>query len=381
MVFVCMLHAQATISQQTYKKLQRAQEQIEKKEYKQAKITLDKIVISRANGMGKSYALQSLANIAIDKDDYKKVIGYYEQIIKLKAFEADILEKTKFSLAQIYLSEEVYDKALLYSKELLGSKIVPLKDVYENLALIYYYTQKHKASIPYIRKVIDLSKEQEQWYRMLYSVHIELKDYPSAIVTLKYMVKHYSSKEEYWMQLISLYQTTKQYKKSLATLELAYKENAINKEKNIRYLVSILIQNNLHNKAGLMLDKAIQKNWAKNNKKNFDIMISCYLNDKNYDKAIPKLNNSKFSNTDRYQLILGNIYFNHSDYKSVLKVLSKFKFKKNTKTDGQRYILLALSAYELDDRKTTKKYLKQASLNKYEKKRALIIAKDLGHQI
>lgn len=385
-ILICLLitsslSAESKISQSTYKKLQKAQKLVTTKQYTSALNILKPIVSGDTNTMGKSYAHQSLANIYIAKKQYKKVIKHYEQILSLKALKKEDLEKIKFSLSQIYLSESLYSKSIYYAKQLLNSKVVKKSILHENIALAYYYDKKYKSSIPYIKKVINIKKKKEAWYRMLYSSYIEINNYNGAISTLKFLIKRYSSKEEYWMQLISIYQTTKKYKKSLATLELAYEKNVVNKKKNIMYFINILLQNKLYNKAGLMIKKAIRNGIVENNRKNFNILVSSFLNAKNYKEAIPRLTTSSFANTDKYKLILGNIYFNRSDYKNAIKILKNYKFTKKSKYDGQRYTILALSSYELNNKKQTVKYLKKAVLNKYEKRRALNLAKDLGYKI
>lgn len=381
LIIASFLNAKTTISQSTYKKLQKVQTYIDKKEYTKALNILNPIINSDLNDMSKSYAYQSLANIYIAKDQYKKVSKYYENILSLKALKQEDLERIKFSLSQIYLSQSLYSKSIKYSKELLNSKVIKKSALIENIALAYYYAEKYKSSIPYIKQVITQKKSNESWYRMLYSSYIELKNYNGAIDTLKYLVKKYSQKEEYWMQLISIYQTTKRYKKSLATLELAYKKDVVSKKKNIMYFVNILLQNNLYNKAGLLMKDSIAKHIIENNKKNFNILISCFLNAKNYKESIPKLTKSIYAKTDKYKLILGNIYFNNSDYKNAITVLKNYKFTKNTRYDGQRYTILALSSFELENKKQTIKYLKKAASNKYEKRRAKNLANDLGYKI
>lgn len=379
-----LLNAKATISQKTFKQLQKADKLIQINEHTKAKAILNKIINSKTNKIGKSYAYQALANIFIEKNQYNQVIKYYEELLKLNALDKNDLDRVKFSLSQMHLSQENYLKSIKYTKELLNSKVIKKISLYENLAIAYYHSQKFKNSIPYIKNVINLKKtkkQKEQWHRMLYSAYIEIKNYNKAIYTLRYMIKTYSSKQEYWMQLISIYQNTKNYKKSLATLELAYKKNIVDKKKNILYFVNILLQNKLYNKAGLLVEQSIKKGILQNNKKNFDILISSFLNARNYKKVLPKLNNSKYANSEKYKLILGDIYFNKSDYKNTIKVLSKYKFSKKSKYNGQRYILLGLSFHELEDKKQTIKYFKKAALSKYEKKRAKAIASSLGYKI
>ncbi len=378
---ISILNASGTLSPSTFKKLQKAQEHIEKSEYKQASDILNPIVNGNLNAISKSYALQALSNIAIANEKYEDVAKYYNQILKLKALEQDDLDKTKLSLAQIYLSLEKYKESLVLLKELLNSKAVEKRAVYGNFTIAYYYMQDFKNAVEYTKKAIELNEEKEQWYRILYSSYIELKDYKRAITTLEYMVKTYSQKEEYWLQLISLYQTTQQFKKALATMELAYENNAVDKKKNAMYFVGVLLNNGLYNKAGLLLEDAINKEYVKLNKENFDTLISSFLNAKNYEKSIKFLRSSQFANTEKYKVILGNIYYTNSDYKNCIEVLSNFQFKKNSIYDGQRSILVALSAYEINDKETTIKYLKNAVSNKHESKRAKSIANDLGYKI
>lgn len=370
-----------TISKEVYNQLQKANKLIEKKEYTNAKNILNPIVKNSENVMEKTYALQSLSNIYINQNNYKKVIPYYEKIIALNSLEKKDVDNIKFTLSKIHLSESNYKKSIKYSKSLMGSPHIKKKSLIENLALAYYYDGQYKRSSKYIKQVINFKKKKEQWYRMLYSSYIETKDYNNAITTLKYMVKRYSSKEEYWMQLISIYQTTKRYKKSLATLELVYKKKIVNQKDNLMYLVNILFQNNLYNKAALLMDESIRKGLLSLNKKNFNIIISSYLNAKNYKKAIPKLTKSKFANTDKYKLILGNIHYNNSNYKQAVKILSKYRFRKNSKIDGQRNTIIALSFYELSKIKESKEYLKKAIRNKFEHRRASSLARDLGYKI
>ena len=194
------------------------------------------------------------------------------------------------------------------------------------------------------------------------------------------MVAKYS-KEEYWMQLIFLYQTTNQNQKLFGTLELAYKNLYIKQEENLLYFVTVLMQQKIYNKAGEYLKKGFDKKIVKNTKENFDILVSCYANAKNYEELISLLENSKYGKSEKYKILTANIYFNNGNYKKVLKTLENFEFEKNSKYDGKKYIMLSLSAYELEENEISKEYLKKALLNKFERKRALLIAQNLGFKI
>ena len=381
MIFTSLFSAENKISQKTFKLLKEVQKLNDEKKYNKALAILKPFIKKTKNPQAKLYAYQSLANIYINKDNYEKVAKIYIKIIKLDILENKDLDKMKYSLSQIYLSSFEYKKSLKYSFEIINSLNVKKALVVKNIALAYYYDKQYKKASVYINKTITYEKKKESWYRMLYSSYVEIKEYTKAINTLKYMTSNYSKNETYWMQLIYLYQKTRQSKKTLATMELAYKNNFVNQKDNILYYIDLLVKQSLYNKVSIVMKDSLDKKILKNTNKNFDILLSSYLNSKNYINAIKELKNSKFSNTDKYKLMLANIYYNKDKYKKTIRLLKSYKFKKFSRNEGKKYILLALCSHELESPKDLKKYIRKARRNKYEKYRAEHIIKSLKIKI
>ncbi|NQY21249.1 MAG: hypothetical protein HRT40_08055, partial [Campylobacteraceae bacterium] len=119
MILTSLLSAKNTISQRTFKLLKKVQILSEKKEYKKALDILNPFIIKSKNAQAKVYAYQALANIYINKDEYKKVASIYIKIINLRVLKDKDLDHMKFSLSQIYLSDSLYKKSLKYSFELI----------------------------------------------------------------------------------------------------------------------------------------------------------------------------------------------------------------------------------------------------------------------
>ena len=376
----CALFAdKQSMSKSTYKALMKSQKLLEKDNYKKAKTTLLPLLKKELNAYEKSYILQTLANIEINSNNYKKSASYYEQIIKLNSFEEKKLDQIKLSLSKIYLSLNKYNSSIKLLKKLLNSKNISKNVVYENLLYASYYKKDYKNSINYAKKLFSLNKKiQESWYQILYSSYVELKDYKNGIKTLKLMVKKWHNNENYWLQLIALYQETRNYKKALSTFELAYKKNGIDPKKNALYFVNILLENGLYYKAAKQIKNGIKNGYIKDNRKNFNLLVSCYDYAKEKDDVIKLLSSSKHAKTVKYQLLLGNIYYNQEKYKKSIKVLENINIKKGSKQAGQRDILLAMSYYEINNKKQTSKYLRKALNNPHEKRRALSIKKSLN---
>ncbi len=367
-----------TMSKKTYDALIKAQKFIEINKFDEAKVLLNPLAKSVESKYEKSYILQSLANIAINDDDYKLVANYYEQIIKLNSFEKKDIEKIKFSLAKIYLSTQKYKKSISLLKELLSSETLDKNEIYETLSYSSYYDKQYKQTIKYLKIIINPEKKiKESWYQILYSSYIELKDYNNAIDTLELMVKKWHKNENYWLQLVALYQEKNKLKHALSTFELAYKKNGIKPEKNTLYFANILIQNGLYYKAALQIEQGIKKGYIENSAKNFELLISCYDYAKQKNKVKDLLENSPHAKTIKYQLLLANIFYNEEKYKQSIEVLKTIRIEKGTKIDGQRNTLLALCYYETNNQLQSKKYLSEAINNPFEKKRALSIKKSL----
>jgi len=381
-LFNTIIYANQIMSPKSYNILMEAQKHIEEDKIKEAQILL-KQLLEEDNDYAKSYAYQYLANISLQDGDYETTKKYYAIIVKLNALEKDRIDQIKLSLSKIYLSLEEYDKSIKLSSELLKDSKIAKKDIYETFIFAYYYTKNFKKTIEFTHKFNSLEEEKkENIYQILYSSYIELKDYKNAIVTLKVMTRKWHDKENYWLQLASLYQETQQYKKALSTIELSYKQNVLDPKKHTRFYVNLLFQNELYQKSALTLENALKKGYIKKDKKMFEMLISSYVNAKEFDKAIESITHSKFQRKMKYKEILANLYYAKHDYKSTVRVLtqkSKHKYKrknKREKLDPDMHILLALSYYELENKKLTKLHLKKAYHTK-KKKRAMQLAKAL----
>ena len=96
MILTSLLSAKNTISQRTFKLLKKVQVLSEKKEYKKALAILNPFINKSKNAQAKVYAYQALANIYINKDEYKKVASIYIKIINLDVLKDKDLDQMKF---------------------------------------------------------------------------------------------------------------------------------------------------------------------------------------------------------------------------------------------------------------------------------------------
>ena len=376
LVFNVMLYANATMSPKSYNILMEAQKHIEENKIKEAKELLNQLLEAK-NDYAKSYAYQYLANITLQDNNYEKTAEYYEIIIGLNALEKERIDQIKLSLSKIYLSLEKYTKSIKLSNELLKDSKIAKIDIYETFIFTYYYTKDFKKAILYSNKYNTVSKEKkENIYQILYSSYVELKEYTNAIAALEIMTRQWYTKKNYWLQLASLYQEKKQYKKALSTIELSYKKDILEPKKHTLFYVNLLFQNELYQKASMTLETAFKEKYIKEDKKTSELLISSYLNAKEFDKAINKIANTKMKKNPKYQKILANLYYRKHEYQNTIDILSHSTKKKVKNIDAELHILMALSYFELNKINSSIEHLKKVYHSK-KRKRAISIAKAL----
>lgn len=381
-LFLCFYtssFAKMQMSKNTYDILIKAQDLIEKNDYKSSKKILEELLKNESkNEYEKSYILQTLSNIYIHNDDYEKVANAYKRILKYNTFEEETLDNIKYSLSKIMLTLENFKESIELAGELKNSKNIDKSGLYEVLVIAHFHLKNYKKAISYSKKYLALNtKVSESIYKILYSSYIELKDYRSATKTMEKMVRIFNTNENYWVQLASLYQEQNRLKDSLATLELAYKNGVLKNKNNILYFINISLQNGVYKKANDLLTKAIKNGLIKEDKNIFELLVSSHINAKDTDLAIKKIHDSKYKDQSKYKLILANLYYEKQEFKKSIEVLEQIDEKNHTKTAGEKEILKALCYYELNDKDTSIKILKQATNNPHYKKRAKSLLKSL----
>ncbi|WP_025897764.1 tetratricopeptide repeat protein [Kordiimonas gwangyangensis] len=169
-----------------HKKIQKAQEAMDLKEFGEAKEILNETLqSSKINEYEKAVAWQLKAMISYEEDNTAETIRAYEEILKYSdsipvALELNIL----YGLAQLYYSEENYKKALEYIK--IWEPRTDLVSVNQLvfIAQVYYTLTNFETSLEYIYRAIseaqavDTVEVKESWYGMALSAHWNLVSLP-----------------------------------------------------------------------------------------------------------------------------------------------------------------------------------------------------------
>ncbi|WP_262691977.1 tetratricopeptide repeat protein [Kordiimonas aestuarii] len=331
-----------------HKKIQKAQEAMDLKEYTEAKEILNETLESkRINDYEKAVAWQLKAMISYEEDDTAATIRAYEEILSYSesipvGLELNIL----YGLAQLYYSEENYDKALEYIKIWEPRAEVVSVNHLVFIAQVYYTLTDFDSALDYIYRAIsdaqavDTVEVKEQWYGMALSAHWELGQYTKVRDVLEILLINWP-KPQYWIQLAGVYQELGDEKTSYSLTEAAYKQGFLDdKPVQLVNVAQIQLARGAPIKCAWVLEKAFKEDRIEKTAQNYKTLGQCYLMATEYEKALKPLSVAAKSEADGdLWFQIGQVQMQLTHYKDAVNsfdnVVDAFKGTKDTKDKGK----------------------------------------------
>lgn len=287
------------MSLEVHKKVQKAQEALDVDDVATAKELLAKVLEGRkVNDYERAVVWQLNAMIAFDEQDTPATILAYEKILTFRESIPEAQEQSViYGLAQLYFSQENYDKALQYVDE-WESKVDPSLVGVSQLSFIatlYYQKGDFENVLPYIYKAIEQAESldtvevKENWYNLALSAHWELEQFSKVRDVLEVLLIRWPN-PTYWTQLAGVYQTLEQEQTSYSLTEAAYKQGFLD-EKPLQIVNVAQIQRARQApiKCAWVIERALKEELIENNADNQRLLGECYLQSTEYRKALAPL--------------------------------------------------------------------------------------------
>jgi len=235
LLFCSNVSAQFSISERTYKKLDKVEKLMEQKDFKEARQALEAL---ESSSTGRKYELtliyQALGYLYYESSDYPKAIDYFEKSLALNTAPAPVLQNIRLNLIQIYAIANNFSKAIQQFETWLQKESSPSGDELALGGSLYAHTREYDKAISYLTRAISSTKSpKESWYRTLLSIHYDQKNYQAAATLLEKLAATYPANRQYWIQLFSAYYLLNNYQKALSVLELAYLNNLLEDSEEI----------------------------------------------------------------------------------------------------------------------------------------------------
>ena len=224
-------------------------------------------------------------------DDIDNAVDAFEQVIAQEAIPDSLYLSTVYSLAQLAMQQQDYSKALGFLQQWQANSDKELQASQHILfAQVYYQDKKYSNALTHINQAVDMANAKgetpkENWLILQRAAYYELKQPHKVTAVMEQLVRLYQ-KPEYWLQLAGMYGEIGEEKKQLGAMETAWQAGYVTKPNDIVMLAQLYLFNQLPFKAAKLLDDAIANGVVIADEKRIQLMAQAYMMAKEDDKAI-----------------------------------------------------------------------------------------------
>lgn len=363
---------QYLLTEKTYKSLNQAQELMGEEKYTQAKMQLTELLKNTAeNPYENAVVLQTLGFLYSATEQYKSAAQSFQKALDSKALPEDVAHTLRYNLAQLLIADEQYTSGIRLMEQWLTAEKNPENSVYVLLASAYYRTNNFSKAAERIRIAIKNDPSpKEDWYRLLLSSYLSLKQYKSATTVLETFITQHPQKSMYWQQLSALYSQQDKQLTSLAVKMLARRLD-LSKADTLTNLANMYRYLNIPYKSATLLETGLQNGVIKRDFKHLESLANSWLAARQHDEAAATLTEMlPLDSSGKTHLKLGQLFIQTEQWKKARDTLGNAK--KLVKGDelGRIYALLGTAYFNEDNLEQAKQQFNLAAGYASQKKQA-----------
>jgi tetratricopeptide (TPR) repeat protein len=352
-----------TVTTQMHKRLSASHEALEAEQYKEAAAILKELEkrSKRLTPYERALVFQMLGMTEASQEKYKEALVYFEKCLLEDALPNGAIVSTRYTIAQLYMATDEFEKAVKTLEKWFKEVETPNANAYYLLAAAYYQLDQIKKAIVPAEKAIEVAKKPKPpWLQLLVGLYYETKQYSKAVKPLETLIM-IDPKKAYWTQLSSLYAHLEQEEKSLAVMQLAYAQDYLVKNSDLRALAQLYLYHSLPYRAGLVLEKAKEDGFIEENATYWEMLANSWLLARELDRALePLQTGAEISEKGDLFARLGQLYLEREQWKDASEALKSAVEKGDLNDESTTHLLLAISHYHQKQYQTSIRHLKVA---------------------
>ena len=353
-VLSCFNHAWAKetpkLQASSYEVLSKAQKDMEKFDYKNAKIKLQVLLNKeKLPAYDKAVTYQTLGYAENGIGNFKAAAEGFQNALSLNILPDKVTHDLQFATAQLLIHLEKPDQGLDYLKKWFSNEPKPNADSHIVAASAYYQLKNYEQLIFHVEQAIrQTSAPRMDWYDLLLAAYFEQKNYRKAAQTLELIVTIKPNNKGYWLQLAGMYQELKEEKQAVAAYELAYQKKLLSEEE-IKDLINLYLYLEMPYKAANTLEKELAIGGVSENQKNLTLLADSWLLAKEYDKAKSLFQEivNRYKD-DKTRLRLGRLYIESEKWKEAVAILKTDIKNQDKSLKANINLLLGIAQYNLN---------------------------------
>jgi len=354
---------QFTVSESMGKKLTTALEALQAEQYREAEKVLKALEAraERLNPYERALVYQMLGYLESGRDEYEKALVFFEKCIIEDALPHAAQAAARYNVAQLYLATEQYEKAVSSLEAWFRDTETPTSSAYYLLAIAYYQIEKIEQAIIPAKKAVDQAKKpREPWLQLLVGLYYEARQFDNALEPLEVLIQ-LNPKKDYWKQLSSLYAHLGKEKQSLAIMQLAYTQEFLELDRELRALGQLYLYHALPYRAALVLEDGLERERVDPDSSAWEMLANSWLLAREYDRAVDPLRKAaELSPEGNLFARLGAVFIEREQWSKASAALDQAVKKGELDNPGTTNLLLGISFYHQSKTAKARKHFSAA---------------------
>ena len=308
------------VSKEVYEKIQKAQEAVEAKDYRGALDMLQRLYNpDKLTEYEQANVLNYLGFVHYNMDDIKNATLTYEKMLRIPTLEPQMAKQTTLTMAQLYMMEENYPKALQTLDKWFLLESNPGPDQYVLKAQIMYNLNRYKEMINPIETAMKVARERdkpvkEDWWNLLNFAYFQEENYTKVRDIQKTLLQTWP-KARYWKSLAGAYTELGEDEKLIYAYDAAHTQGMLEKPQEFVTMAQLYLQAEVPYKAAMLMQEKMDAGVVPKTEKNYRLLSQAWTLAQEDSKAIPALKAAaELAEDGELDARLANAYLNISEY-------------------------------------------------------------------
>lgn len=350
------------LSELTYKRMERILVAVGKNEYAESEQKLQELSENARGEYEKAVIEQTLAFVYAVQNKYGNAIASYEKALATNALPQQAHEQLMFNVAQMYMSEDRFDKGEQMLLRYMQESCNPVAEAHISLGIIYAERKQFRESLKQTDLALVKSKEpKETWLQLKLALHFELKEMARCAEVLVHLIALAPVKETYFKQLHGVLSEIKKDQEAMAVLALAERRGFVDEEREYVNLSNMYLYMEIPLKAAQVLERGFAAKKIEPTDKNLEKLANAWFSARESDEAEKAMARAaQVSDKGELWKQLANIQIEKENWKGALESLRKAKQKGGLKAPGEVDYLIGVAATQAHQWKTAEAALRAA---------------------
>ncbi len=352
---------QYQIDERTGKRLIEAREHLMAERYDEAEAALGKLRMRTMNPLERAQTYRIHAFIAYGREDMAAARDYLEKTIAEGVLDPQDAADVRFQIAQLWLQEENWAEAAKNLEVWFDVVESPNSAAYYILALTYYQLEDLEKALVPAQKAVDISDTpRESWLQLLLALRLTRREYEASVPLLEELVTRFP-KKAYWLNLSTVYGALGNYQEALVPLQLAYTQDLLDQDAEIRRLAQLLLFLELPYRAALVMERGLEGETVKNDVAAWEMLSNSWIAAREYERSVEPLTRAATlaEGGDLY-VRLAQVHLQREKWAEAADALRQALSKGGLQNPGDAQLLMGIAFYSQKRPKQAKTWFGRA---------------------